>query len=124
MSFYIPMNNYLRSYLLLFLVFLLCCTCLSQCTKPSIPVGEALFKVTKNKVYKEINNDSLKQHLQDYLTTYNKRFKNPNYLRDFYAANDYQPILLTKFYPDSSLFSLIDYLEQLEEHGLSKKAIG
>lgn len=115
------MNNYLRSCLLLFLVFLLYCTCLTQCTKPSTPVGEALFKVTENKVYKEINNDSLKQHLQDYLTKYNKRFKNPNYLRDFYAANDYRPILLTKFYPDSSLFSLIDYLEQLEEHGLSKK---
>lgn len=114
------MNNYLRSYLLLFLAFLLCCICLTQCGKPSTPVGEALFKITKNKVYKELNNDSLKRYLQSYLTRQDSKFKNPNYLRNFYAENDYQPILLTKFYPDSSLFSMIDYLEQLEEHGLSK----
>lgn len=115
------MNNYIQPRILLLLVFCLSCLCITHCSKPSTPVGDTLFRATKNKVYTELNNDSLKHHLQDYLAKHSKKFKNPNYLHSFYAQHGYEPVLLTKFYADSSLFSLVDYLEHLNEHGLSRK---
>lgn len=91
------------------------------CTEPSAPVGDVLFKQTKNKIYKEVHADSLKVYFEHYLNTNTEAFRNPKYLANFYTNHDFEPILIRKFYADSSLWRLIDYLKRVREHGLSPR---
>ncbi|MEH6304129.1 L,D-transpeptidase family protein [Olivibacter sp. CPCC 100613] len=97
-------------------------TLLAACTRSGSPIGDMLFKQTKNKVYKEVNADSLHAYFEHYLTTSAATFKNPKYLNRFYTKADFEPVLISKFYADSSLFRLIDYLRNADEHGLSAKS--
>ncbi|QNL50709.1 L,D-transpeptidase family protein [Olivibacter sp. SDN3] len=106
------------------LFFLLIAVLFNGCVKPRTPIAEIFVRSTSNSVYKELNDDSLRIHLQRTLQANYNQFKNPRYLMGFYASADFQPILLKQFYPDSSVFYFINYLEKVKEHGFSLKDIG
>lgn len=104
------------------LFYILFFVLLAACRQSGSPIGDLLFKQTKNKVYKEVNTDSLHTYFKNYLETNTNLFKNPKYLTRFYTNANFEPVLITKFYADSSLFRLIDFLKRVEEHGLSTRS--
>ncbi|GAA4804906.1 hypothetical protein GCM10023231_37550 [Olivibacter ginsenosidimutans] len=91
----------------------------TACTKSSTPLGKILYQETKNQVYQNLDADSLAETFKAYMVTHPKAFKNPKYIERFYQSQQYIPVLLTRFYADSSLFQFIDRLEHIGEHGLS-----
>lgn len=114
-----------RSSTIYFLFFVLLIAVLFEsCVKPRTPIAELFFKSTGNSVYKQLNDDSLRMHLQQTLAANHGRFKNPKYLTSFYARIGFEPLLLKRFYPDSSVFFLIDYIARVKEHGFSLRDIG
>lgn len=92
------------------------------CTRSATPVGDMLSKETGNKVYKKVHPDSLQAYFKNYLQANAKSFKNPQYLTQFYTAHNFEPLLIDKFYADSSLARFVDYLARMDEHGLSAQA--
>ncbi len=105
-------------------LFLLFLVGLIGCGRSDKDVSDTLYKFTDNKVFKEVEEDSLQQHLQSYLDAHQKEFSNPEFLKFAYMENGFYPVLMDRHLRDSSLFHLIKDVENLPEHGISAKGYG
>jgi len=115
------MGRYRIHFILWGFIGLIIVAALNSCTKSGTPIGRILYKETKNKVYKELDADSLTTVFKTYLQQHQAKLKNPRYLTAFYHAQGYTPVLLSKFYADASLNELIASIERIGEHGLSAR---
>lgn len=79
-------------------------------------VDRVLFKETKNKVYKDIDETKLSASIKSIIESGN--LKNKNFLTNYYRNNGYQATLLKKFLPEDNLNILAEHLSAAPEHGL------
>jgi len=115
------MNRDLSRFRLFGFAFLLIVVVWAGCTKSNTPIGNTLYKQTKNSLYQQLDADSLANAFKTYFQAHQSTFKNPQYLKSFYASQGYTPVLLSRFYADSSLFQFVGVLAKIGEHGLSIK---
>lgn len=81
-------------------------------------LGSILFKETKNKIYKEINEENLASVLQSTLEQADLNIKNSSFIHNYYKSLGYQTVLLNKFIPGSKLNVLAERLNNSLEHGI------
>lgn len=101
--------------LFLFLaVFLLQTACKNEQTLDRI-----LFKASKNKIYKEIDEQKLASVLETTLAEQSKNLTNPKFIQEFYKERGFQAVLLNQYLIDDQLKELSQQLNEIEKHGLS-----
>ncbi|HUH20061.1 L,D-transpeptidase family protein [Albibacterium sp.] len=106
-----------RIYQSLALISLILLSILSSCNRETT-VGRVLFKETKNKVYKDIDEEKLFASLQSTLEQEESNLKNKTFITNYYKQNGYQAILLKRFIPNSQLNLLAEKLVNSNEHGI------
>lgn len=106
-----------RIYQSLALISLILLSILSSCNRETT-VGRVLFKETKNKVYKDIDEEKLSASLQSTLEQEESNLKNKTFITNYYKQNGYQAILLKRFIPNSQLNLLAEKLVNSNEHGI------
>lgn len=85
-------------------------------------VDRVLFKETKNKLYKDIEESKLAESIKNNIES--GEFKNKDFLLSFYQGNGYQASLLKRFMPKDNLALLIEHLSASPEHGLDPNHFG
>lgn len=106
-----------RIYQSLALISLILLSILTSCNRETT-VGRVLFKETKNKVYKDIDEEKLSASLQSTLEQEESNLKNKTFITNYYKQNGYQAILLKRFIPNSQLNLLAEKLVNSNEHGI------
>jgi murein L,D-transpeptidase YcbB/YkuD len=123
--------NYRRMYIVNFrklfltgvlLVMLVGLAFLQSCKKNHSKVGAHLVEATGNKVFGKIDMDEFGIRMKSAISARSKTLKNPKFTDALYAANNYEPILVEKFLPDSGLIRAANTIALAEDHGLSPEA--
>jgi len=90
---------------------------LSSCSQQT-GLDQILFKETKNKIYKDLNEEKFSQILKTTLDKEAGNLKKGKFITDFYRNNGYQASLLKKFFPKEKLNLLAERLNNASEHGI------
>ncbi len=90
----------------------------SSCNRDQT-LDQILYKASKNKVYKEIDETEFASVLETIIVEEAKNLANPKFISNFYKKNGYQAVLLKRFLPDNQLEDLSHYLMEADKHGLS-----
>jgi len=85
-------------------------------------IDRVLFKETKNKIFKDIDEAKLAESIKS--TIESGDFKNKDFLIGYYQNNGYQASLLKKFMSKDQLALLADHLSKGSEHGLDANHFG
>lgn len=101
----------------LFIFSILVASCNREAT-----IDRVLFKETKNKVYKDIDEAKLAEAVKNTLDS--EDLKNKEFLTDYYAKNGYQASMLMRFMPKGNLSLLVEHLSAASEHGLDEDYFG
>ncbi len=80
---------------------------------------EVLYKVSKNNLYKEIDETKFATVLETAINKESKKLKHPEFILDYYKKNSFQPVLLKRFLPNHQLEDFSNYLMEADIHGLS-----
>src|SRR5690606_31825502 len=94
-------------------LIILSASCNRQTTIDSI-----LFKETKNKIYKDIDEIKLSEVIRTTLTEEDSNLKNSKFLNNYYEQNSYKAHMIIKFFPKEKLNLLADHLNSVSDHGL------
>lgn len=94
---------------------------LASCNREQT-IDRVLFKETKNKIYKDIDEARLAESIKTTLESGN--LKNKEFLNSYYKKNGYQASLLKKFVPKDNLALLTEHLSAATEHGLDANHFG
>ncbi|MRX75651.1 L,D-transpeptidase family protein [Pedobacter petrophilus] len=97
-------------------------TVLQSCKKHQSQVGAHLVEATGNKVFGKIDMDEFGKRMKSAISERSKTLKNPKFTDALYAANNYEPVLVEKFLPDSGLIRAANTIALAEDHGLSPEA--
>src|SRR5690606_27630672 len=92
-------------------------TLFASCNR-EVTVGRVLFKESKNKIYKDVDEAQLSEAIGNVLKSDGDKLKSTKFLTAFYQENGNQAVLITKFYPDGKLTLLSERLANVSEHGL------
>ncbi|WP_462266141.1 L,D-transpeptidase scaffold domain-containing protein [Mucilaginibacter sp.] len=93
---------------------------LQSCRKKSrSDMGEALYKSTQNKVYRNITPEGYEQVFLKVLGEEKSRLSNPNQITAFYEANENDPVFVMEHLKNNDLRALADYCQRAGEHGLN-----
>ncbi len=114
------LKNYPLSFaqkLLLFSAFIILST-FQSCKKSHSDIGAVVFKETKNKVFKNIETEAFIEKFKSVFAAEKKKYKNPKFLEAFYAANDFEPVILMKNLPKKTLKDAITIVSNANKHGL------
>ncbi|HMI04217.1 MAG TPA: L,D-transpeptidase family protein [Pedobacter sp.] len=95
-----------------------------SCRKSKSEIGKELFKETKNKVFKKIENDAFASVFKQVLADKKSGLGNPKLIAAFYEGNDYDPVLLMQHLPKKGLKVLESHLNKAGAHGLSPEMFG
>src|SRR5690606_22833404 len=74
---------------------------------------------TKNKIFKDLDEEKLATVIQETLEKESNNLKQPKFLANYYRQNGYQPVLIKRFFPDEKLELLAEKLSRSSDHGLS-----
>lgn len=94
---------------------------LSACKKSQSELGKLAFSIAKNKVFKEIDEETFAERLKAASTAQSATFRNPKFMQAFYEKHEYNPVLLSKILKEKQLDSIIAVFGRAEMHGLSPK---
>jgi len=114
-------RNPLSNILGLLIGILAIALCFSSCKKSDSELGKLAFKVSGNKIFKEINEETFAEKLRAMTESESKNFKNPKFLKAFYNKHNYASVILNKSLKDQQLDSVIAILSRADAHGLSPK---
>lgn len=109
-----------RSSILPFLIFTVL-FCFYSCKKSESELGKFAFDISKNKVFKEVNDEAFAEQLKSVSESESKNFKNPKFLKAFYEKHNYAPVLLNKLLANQQLDSVISVFNSVGAHGLNSK---
>lgn len=109
-----------KSLLLVFLFALLLSSC--KWFKDTPEVGLVLSKHFKNKLYKDFDTAAYNVLFIKCLDSTGSKFSNPKVTKAFYKSNNFEPVLVTRFFADGQLDSLVAYLSRSPEHGFNPKS--
>src|SRR5690606_41510731 len=85
-------------------------------------IDRVLFKETKNKIFKDIDEAKLAESIKS--TIESGDFKNKDFLIGYYQNNGYQASLLKKFMSKDQLALLADHISKGSEHGMNSNQFG
>jgi murein L,D-transpeptidase YcbB/YkuD len=106
------------------LLILVCIALLSSCKwfKDTPEVGLVLSKHFKNKLYKDFDTAVFNVVFQRHLDSLGKKFSNPKVLAAYYQKNNLEPRLVTRFFANGGLDTLLAYVTLSGEHGFNPKS--
>lgn len=108
------------------LLFFALCLFLSSCgwfsTEPEI--ATVLSKHFNNKLYKKFDTVAYDLVFKQKMEQLGKKMTNPKVVAGFYQANQYHPLLVTRFYSNGTLDSLRNYIEGSKADGFDPTAFG
>ncbi|RDC56591.1 L,D-transpeptidase [Pedobacter chinensis] len=84
-------------------------------------IGKVLSEHFKNKIYKDFDTIAYDRVFVKAMDSLSETFINPKTIKAFYASNVNEPKLITKFYIDGQLDSLVEYLQNSTVHGFNPK---
>lgn len=90
-----------------------------SCKKSKSEIGKELFKETKNRIFKKVENEAFAAVFKQVLTDKKNTLGNPKLITSFYEGNDYEPVLLMQHLPKEGLKTLADHLNKAGAHGLA-----
>ncbi len=89
-----------------------------SCKKSHSDIGQVVFKETRNKIFKDIETDAFVAKFKETFEKEHSKYKNPKFLRAFYEANDFEPVIVMKNLPAGKLKEAIAILKKSGAHGL------
>lgn len=92
---------------------------LQACKKSRSDIGQLVFKETKNKVFKSVEEDAFIAVFKETLAEKRSTLRNPKLITAFYESNNYDPVLITRNLPDDQLKQFSAYLAKSNDHGLN-----
>ncbi|WP_285057052.1 L,D-transpeptidase family protein [Pedobacter ginsengisoli] len=101
----------------LLLMFFVAAT-FQSCKKSKSEIGKELFKETKNRVFKKVENEAFAGVFKQVLADKKLGLNNPKLISAFYEDNGYDPVLLMRHLPVKGLSVLGDHLNKAGAHGL------
>jgi L,D-transpeptidase YcbB len=114
---YLPLK---RSLMLIFLFAALLSSC--RWFKDTPEVGMVLSEHFKNKLYKDFDTAVYNVLFKQHLDSVGSKFSNPKVTKAYYEANNFEPVLVTRFFAGGGLDSLLAYISRSPEHGLNPKS--
>jgi murein L,D-transpeptidase YcbB/YkuD len=103
------------------MVLLIATIVLPACKKSQSELGKLAFGIAKNKVFKEIDEETFAERLKAASLEQANAFRNPKFMQAFYEKHEYNPVLLSKILKEKQLDSVIAVFNRAEMHGLSPK---
>lgn len=91
----------------------------SACRRSQSELGKLAAKISGNKIFKEIEEETFAEKLSEMRGRQSNQFKNPKFLKAFYEKNEDAPVLLSKILADAQLDSVIAILGRSDVHGLN-----
>jgi murein L,D-transpeptidase YcbB/YkuD len=82
-------------------------------------IGKVLSEHFKNKIYKDFDTVAYDSVFVKTMDSLSGKFVNPKTIKAFYAHNYAEPKLVTRFYINGELDSLVGYLNQSKVHGFN-----
>jgi len=97
--------------------------CISACNwfKSPPEIGKVLSEHFKNKIYKDFDTVAYDSVFVKTMGELSGNFINPKTIKAFYASNNDEPRLVTKFYTNGNLDSLVNFLQNSTIHGINPK---
>jgi len=94
---------------------------LQSCKKKHSEIADQLFKTTQNKVFQDIDPDTLASALKKEMSSQKLKIANEQIIEAYFRSNDYQPMLVMNHLFNGDLDVLPEYYNKANEHGLDKK---
>ena len=104
-----------------FFIVIVTIVCFSSCKNSESELGKLAFKISGNKIFKEMKEEVFAERLKSVREKQYSNFKNPKFLEAFYDKHNYAPILLSKIFSDNQMDSIIAVFGRAETHGLNPK---
>ena len=114
-------NRFSNKLSCLCMVLLIATIVLPACKKSQSELGKLAFGIAKNKVFKEIDEETFAERLKAASSEQANTFRNPKFMQAFYEKHEYNPVLLSKILKEKQLDSVIAVFNRAEMHGLSPK---
>ena len=95
----------------------------SACNREA-SIDRILSKETKNKVYKDIEEEKLAASIQSVLEKEAGKLSEGKFLSDYYQKHGYRAVMLEKFFADENLKLFAEHLNRAPEHGLNPERFG
>ena len=97
--------------------------CISACGwfKQPPAIGKVLSEHFNNKMYKDFDTVAFDSVFVKTLDSLSESFINPKTIKAYYASTTNEPKMVTKFYINGELDSLVGYLENSKFHGFNPK---
>ena len=92
---------------------------LQACKKSRSDIGQVVFKETKNKVFKSVEEEAFIAVFKQTLEEKKASLKNPKFITAFYESNNYDPVLINTHLPKDQLKEFSAYLSKSNDHGIS-----
>lgn len=110
-------NSKFKAFKFLFLVaaFLIL---FQSCKKSHSDIGAVVFKETRNKIFKDIETETFISKFKETFDKQQSKYRNPKFLKAFYEANDFEPVLLMKNLQKDKLKDAVAVLNSASNHGL------
>ncbi len=97
---------------------------MQSCKKSESEIGQVFFKETKNKVFKEVEDEAFIAVFKKTLEEKKSSLRNPKFITAYYESNNFQPVLVTRHLPNEQLKTMADYLSKAGNHGLDPQIFG
>ena len=103
----------------LFLIFSILILTFQSCKKKRPAISGALFKITRNQVFREYTPEGFSKVLKKVIEDEKSQLKNEGIIHAFYEKNNFNPDLVTSHLFNGDINTLTDYYSKAGEHGLS-----
>jgi len=101
------------------ILFLSVTVILQSCKKKRSDMGKILFQKTKNKVFNDVDPDSLTEVFKKVLAEDKSKLNYPQVLAAHYSKNGYDPVFVMDHIFNKDLTSAVGYFKRANEHGLN-----
>lgn len=110
----------LKNFRFLFIPIILTISACGWFKKPP-EIGKVLSEHFKNKIYKDFDTVAYDSVFVKTMSEVSENFINPKTIKSFYVSNKDEPKLVTKFYTNGNLDSLVNFLQNSTVHGINPK---
>jgi len=113
-------KNKLSISLILISLFALLLT-FQSCKKKHDKIANNLFKITKNKVFKDFDDDAYVVVFKKELANEKLKLSNEPVIEAFYKANNYLPVFVMDHLANGDLDAIPDFYDKATDHGIDPK---
>lgn len=89
--------------------------------KETPEIGMVLSKHFNKKLYKNFDTAGYNVVFRKHLDSLKAKFSNPNTITNYYYKNNFEPVLVTRYFANGSLDTLKNYIGRSDEHGFDVK---